>query len=130
MTFLIKSLINRKEPEPEQQFVISAPGPALGGNLIPAPRLRLGNSNVLCPKYVPVLAQQAFELSYREEQMEFYRDCPIDPDTSSYYCLGGWEEEIRQEALNPHSFILISVADPGSGSGMNNVTTQIIFPRA
>jgi hypothetical protein len=31
--------------------------------------------------------------------MEFYRDCPIDPDTSSYYCLGGWEEEIRQEAL-------------------------------
>jgi hypothetical protein len=31
--------------------------------------------------------------------MEFYRDCPIDPDTSSYYCLGGWEEEIRKEAL-------------------------------
>jgi hypothetical protein len=46
-----------------------------------------------------VLAQQIFELYYREEQMEFYRDCPIDPDTSSYYCLGGWEEEIRQEAL-------------------------------
>ncbi len=51
------------------------------------------------PKY-HVLAQQAFELSYREEQMEFYRDCPIDPDTSSYYCLGGWEEEIRQAALS------------------------------
>ena len=36
----------------------------------------------------------------RPEQMEFYRDCPIDPDTSSYYCMGGWEEQqVRQGAV-------------------------------
>jgi hypothetical protein len=35
MIFFFKSLINRKEAEPEPQFIISAP--ALGGNLISAP---------------------------------------------------------------------------------------------
>jgi hypothetical protein len=40
MDFSIKflSVVNRKEPE--SQFVISAPTPAPGGNLISAPRLR------------------------------------------------------------------------------------------
>ncbi len=46
--FFFKSVVNRKEPElepepqPEPQFVIS--GPAPGGNLISAPRLRLRNT--------------------------------------------------------------------------------------
>ena len=31
----------------------------------------------------------------RQEQMEFLRDCPTDPNTSSYFCLGFWEEESR-----------------------------------
>ncbi|XP_023333381.1 uncharacterized protein LOC111705149 isoform X2 [Eurytemora carolleeae] len=34
----------------------------------------------------------------RIEQIEFYRDCPSDPDTSSYFCLGSWKEEISLES--------------------------------
>jgi hypothetical protein len=45
--------------------------------------------------------------------MEFYRDCPIDPDISSYYCLGSWEEEIRQDpshTLSLHAgFLLLPI---------------------
>ena len=32
----------------------------------------------------------------RSEQIEFYRDCPDDPNTSSYYCLGAWQEKSRK----------------------------------
>jgi hypothetical protein len=42
--YFFKSLINRKEPKP--QFVISAPTPAVGGNLISAPRLKLPNKDI------------------------------------------------------------------------------------
>ncbi len=43
-----KSLINRKEPEPEPQFVTWAPPP--GGNVISAPRLRLRNAGIFNSK--------------------------------------------------------------------------------
>ncbi len=49
MIFSTKSMVKRKEPELELQFVISTLAPAPGGNLISAPRLRLRNTAVKNP---------------------------------------------------------------------------------